>query len=828
MSKPCCSGAIVLVANGLIFAATAQVTIDLADAGRPVSPLLYGIFFEEINHAGDGGLYAELVRNRSFEDTVVPPRCTLKDGKFRTPNGWESPFPMDDPIPGWSLVSPTRTGTTMALEDKDLLNGAQSRCLRMEIKQVEGDRTAIANSGYWGMAVEQGETYALSLLARTSGDLPVQLAATLENEAGKVLAKCTLAGVGPSWKRFTGALTAEAAEKHARLVLSVERPGTLWLDVVSLFPQKTWKHRPNGLRPDLAEMLAALKPAFVRFPGGCFVEGFTLDTAWRWKATVGDIAERPGHWNMWGYRSTGGLGYHELLQMCEDLAAEPLLVVNCGMSCQPRLCELAPMETLDGWIADALDAIEYANGPVGSRWGGLRAAAGHPLPFNLKYLEIGNENSGPAYAQRYVRFYQAIKAKYPAMQLIANCHLNDQPMDIRDDHYYDNPDYFLSHAGLYDALDRNAFKVYVGEYAVVGGHAGKGNLRCAIAEAAFLTGLERNSDVVVMSSYAPLFVNTHDRTWNPDAIVFDAGSCYGTPSYHLQKLLAQNRPDVLLPRTVQCDVQPKEELRGAVGVGTWETQAEFKEFKVLRGHETLYASRPDGGGDAFKTMRGEWKIIDGAWRQSTETQDARAIVGASDWTDYTYSLKARKIAGKEGFLVLFAVRDNRHWFWWNLGGWGNRQHGIEYENNDGRQRLGAGVDGSIETGRWYDLRIELKGSNIRCYLDGRCVHDVTVPALPALLATAGRDRAGEELIIKLVNTTDSPQATQILLRGEKQIASAGERIVLTSSQPADENSFEQPNRVVARKSTLENAARQFQIELDAYAVTVLRLRQEKR
>ena len=288
-------------------------------------------------------------------------------------------------------------------------------------------------------------------------------------------------------------MSSNATDPSAKLSISVSTPGTVWLDLVSLFPQNTWKGRRNGLRPDLAEKLAAMKPAFVRFPGGCYVEGGNYcKDAFRWKTTIGDMSERPGHSNStWNYWSTDGLGYHEYLQMCEDLKAEPLFVFNVGMSHR----EVEPMETMQKWIDIATSGIEYANGPVTSKYGAMRAQNGHPKPFNLKYVEIGNENGGAAYNQRYALFYDVLKKMYPTLRLVANTTVTSRPMDIVDEHYYSTPGFFSSNAHRYDTYDRKGYKVYVGEYACTE-LCGKGNLQAALGEAAFMTGMERNSDVV--------------------------------------------------------------------------------------------------------------------------------------------------------------------------------------------------------------------------------------------------------------------------------------------------------------------------------------------
>ncbi|MCX5758190.1 MAG: alpha-N-arabinofuranosidase, partial [Candidatus Hydrogenedentes bacterium] len=475
-------------------------------------------------------------------------------------------------------------------------------------KADERHRAGVLNEGYWGVPVRKDAQYQFTLFAKSDGNFAGPIVASLEGADGHMYAQEPINGLGAEWKQFKVLLKSTADDPQARLVIAAAKPCTFWLDCLSLMPIDTWKDRGNGLRTDLAKMLADMKPSFVRFPGGCFVEGFTFETALRWKNTIGPIEERKGHWNLWGYRGTDGLGYHELLQMCEDIGAAPLLVVNCGMTCQGRNPEIVPPEQLDEWIQDTLDAIEYANGEPSSKWGVVRAATGHPASFNLKYMEIGNENSGPLYEERYKRFHDAIKARYPEMKLIANCPVSSAPVDIVDDHYYSSPNFFLSETRHYDGHDRKGPQVYVGEYAVTV-ECGKGNLRAAVAEAAFLTGLERNGDVVSMSSYAPLFVNANDRTWNPDAIVFDNHRSYGTPSYYVNKMFSETRGDEILSMTLTNDAVATK-LAGGVGFATWDTQAEFKDLRVTQGGKVLFASNFKNA-EGWKVFKGDWKVEDG-------------------------------------------------------------------------------------------------------------------------------------------------------------------------------------------------------------------------
>jgi alpha-L-arabinofuranosidase len=775
--------------------AQASLTIQGDKPGPKISPALWGIFFEEINCAGDGGLYAELVRNRSFEDSKQPEH--------------------------WSLLARGGEGE-LALEPRADGGEFNRQALKLTVKDMSKGRVALANDGYWGIAVKKGEAYQFSVMARAGDGFKGFVSVTLESKSGKVYADQKLTGLASTWTTFKATLKANGTDPAARLVLYPGGPGTVSFDMVSLFPKQTWKGRTNGLRPDLAKMLEGLKPAFVRFPGGCWVEGDNMSLAYRWKQTVGDLSRRRTQFNIWQYRSTHGLGYHEYLQLCEDLRAEAMFVINCGMSHR----EVVPMDQLGPYVQDALDAIEYANGPTTTKWGALRARNGHPSPFDMKYLEIGNENGGPAYEERYAAFYKAVKAKYPEIRLIAN-HWGgvpkSAPLEIVDEHYYNSPRFFIQNAGKYDTYDRNGPKIYVGEYAVTIG-CGQGNLAGALGEAAFMTGMERNSDVVVMSSYAPLFANVNNKRWNPDLINFDRSRVYGIPSYYVQQLFAQNTGDVVLPSTVEAQAVTEEPGRGGVGLGTWETQAEYKDIRVTSDGKVLYQWDSAQGTNGWKRFSGNWETVDGVLRQSARGTDRRLLVGESGWQDYTLSLKARKTGGAEGFLIMFHARDDQNWLWWNIGGWGNNRHAIEKCTQGAKSTLGSDVAGRVETGRWYDVRIELKGPMIRCYLDDTLVHEVKdSTTLYPLHAVASRDSRSGEIIVKMVNVTDTPQETAVKIEGVKKVRSTGTAIVLTSGSPADENTLDQPQKVAPVRQKLQNAAQNFRYTFPAHSLTVLRL-----
>ena len=770
-----------------LLAAGNSITVNVDKPGAKVSPTLWGIFFEDINLSADGGVYAELVRNRSFEDSEKPEY--------------------------WTSVGSGNAQIELKVDAEKPMSAKNPHALKVSIKNPGVARAGVANGGYWGMAVVKGGKYNLSLSARGDATFAGPLTVTLESTDSVVYCREKIKALTGEWQTFTVTLKSDTTDPQARLVISTDKPGTFWLDRVSLFPQDTWKG--HGFRKDLTQMLADLKPAFVRFPGGCWVEGNTLKESYRWKTTIGDISERRSQYNLWGYTATHGLGYHEYLQLCEDLGAEPLFCINVGMSHR----ENVPMDQMGEYVQDALDAIEYANGPADSKWGSVRAKAGHPAPFNLKYMEIGNENGGPAYHERYALFVDAIKAKYPSVKLVANEWQGipkNRPLEIVDEHYYSDPEFFINNSGKYDGYDRSAYKVFVGEYAVTQG-TGQGSLRGAVGEAAFMTGLERNSDVVAMASYAPLFVNANHRHWNPDLIVFDSSRAFGIPSYYVQKMFSENRGDVVLPCEVVAAPAEAPAESGMVGVGTWLTQAEFKDIKVMRGDQVLYACDFAEGTKGWKLLKGDWKAENGVLRQTGAAEELCAVTGDPKWDNYTYTLKARKLGGAEGFLILVGVDSEGQKAWWNIGGWGNKQHGIEMPGYES-----AKVDGSVETGRWYDIKVELKGSTVKCYLDGKLIHEVKKGAGKTLCASSTLTHDGE-VILKVVNASSAAQTVDVKLDGAKSVSKKAKAIVLTSPNPMEENSLEEPRKVVPIEATLDNAAASFTRVFPGNSVTVLRL-----
>ena len=528
-----------------------QLVVDASTRLAQIQPTMYGIFFEDINFAADGGLYAELVKNRSFE--------------FEAPKmGWSQPG-----SDRFSLNAGSGMGTIM----KTSGDPSNRNFLRVEVRDAKGYQ--LINEGFRGMGIQEGHGYDLSVDAAQQKGNVSKIIVHLINPDGGLVGETSFEPNSGEWKTYEGVITATATEEKAQLKITFEGEGTIDLDRISLFPQDTWKGRKKGLRKDLVQLLADLEPGFLRFPGGCIVEGRTLAQRYQWKKTVGPIEERELLINRWNtefshrptpdYFQTFGLGFFEYFQLAEDMEAEPLPILGCGMACQFNTAELVPMDELDPYIQDALDLIEFANGDASTPWGKVRSDMGHPEPFNMKYIGIGNEQWGPEYIKRYKVFDAAIKAEYPDIVIVSGSgpfpdgeffeygmkELTKLNSEIVDEHYYRPPEWFRENATRYDNYDRKGPKIFAGEYAAqsvaIASPDNKNNWNCALSEAAFMTGLERNADIVVMTSYAPLMAHAEGWQWTPDLIWFNNLTSYGTANYYVQKLFANHAGTDLVP-----------------------------------------------------------------------------------------------------------------------------------------------------------------------------------------------------------------------------------------------------------------------------------------
>ena len=516
-----------------------------------VQPTMWGVFFEDINMGADGGLYAELIKNRSFE--------------------------FYKPLMGWKILGKPKTEGDFLIQNRNQTNLANPRFLRVTLHDNTKGSIGLNNEGFRGMGIKTGLRYDFSIMYRQPAGNNIKIYIELVDSLAQNIGGTTIttSATGDNWKKLTASFNATATESKAKFNIWFEGDGSIDLDMISLFPSDTWKNRPGGMRADMIQLLADLKPGFIRFPGGCIVEGHDLSVRYQWKKTVGPIEERQLIINRWNsefahrptpdYFQTFGLGFFEYFQLAEDIGAEPLPILNSGMACQFNTAEVVPINQLDPYVQDALDLIEFANGDVSTKWGKVRADMGHPAPFKMKLLGVGNENWGPQYIERLQVFQNAIKQKYPEIKLVTssgtdpngerfdylNGELRKMKADIIDEHFYRRPEWFLQNASRYDKYDRNGSKIFAGEYAAQSDKTvsihNKNNWQTAIAEAAFMTGMERNADVVIMSSYAPLFAHVDGWQWTPDMIWVDNLKSFGTPNYYAQKLFSTNKGTNVVP-----------------------------------------------------------------------------------------------------------------------------------------------------------------------------------------------------------------------------------------------------------------------------------------
>ena len=793
-----------LLAAGLN--AQAQVVVNVGNNPvKTVSPDLYGIFFEDINNAADGGLYAELIRNRSFED----------DGNA---------------IPNWSVI-----GGSYKLVTKGLLNKVQGHALELTFNG--GKEQILSNDGFWGVNAVQGRPYKLSLWIK--GKYKGALTARLVSADGKtVYAETPVEGkISGKWQKLTADMKSGANDPKAKFQLVFNGKGNVVLDVVSLFPP-TFKNRPNGLRPDLAEMLYNLHPKFVRFPGGCFVEGQeSPDNAFHWEKTIGPIEQREGHKNVnWGYRTTDGIGFDEYLQMAEDLGAKPLYVVNVGLWHGGK----TPVDSIQPWIDETLNALEYANGDINTKYGALRAKNGHPAPYNIEYLEIGNENNQPNpayqsdhYYDRFKKFKDAILAKYPNMHLIGNVVAwgddnpkwgSDEPVELLDEHYYRNPSWFTNAFHKYDSYERGKHDIYVGEYAVTQGFGHMGSLNAALGEGVYMMGMENNSDVVKMASYAPIFANLNRRVWAPDMIQFVSNKVFGTPSYYVQNIMFNNIGDKVLDVKVDnpynyssdCTLKPDSCL---VGVGSWKTHCSFKDASLTYNGKAIT-------GDNVKDVdvKGNWTVSNGVVSQNSDVEAAirlNPVRFASK--NYTYKVRARKDSGKEGFLLIFNYVDSKNYCWLNIGGWGNTQNGIEQIVDGGKGQM-ATAPGHVETGKWYDVELDVKGDSIFAKLDGKQILSAKLKPniTPGFFATATKDSKTGEVIVKIANTSSQPTTAKVNVDG-RNIGNA-RLIRLAAKDGREENDLDHPTNVYPTTQDIPVNGSSIELEIPASSLNILRMK----
>ncbi len=809
----------------------AKLYVDTKKRRFATRPSLYGLFFEDINRAGDGGLYPELLRNRSFEDSLYPADLFPRGDDLVNEGGWEFSWQKGEGPARWKKgLEPTDIpawygdNAKLSLITGQTLHKNRRAALAMEF--LPGG--TVYNIGYCGVPVRKGEIYRLLFFAKVHERVELEVSIRSEKE---YIACKTVRLQGSGFVRYELSFAADRTDGKARFCLSVKEGGQMVLGYISLMPADTYCG--HGLRRDLCQKLEDLHPAFLRFPGGCIVEGFSRSTVTRFRNMVGPVWERPTLLDLWGYNATQGLGFHEYLQLCEDLGADALYVCNCGMTCQVRAGVLMDDGVMEELLEDTLCALEYALGGADTVWGFLRASMGHPEPFRLRYLEIGNENNGPEYEARYARFRNRILEKYPDLIIVANTHVEKSglPLDIADEHFYDRAEWFAENTRYYDGYDRKGPGIFVGEFAVVAGAIR--TLYAAVAEAMFMVGMERNQDIVRLAAYAPLFENVHYAAWEPNLIAFDGLDSYGIPSYYVWRLFGQNRGDYVLESRQECGsiyapyLKGGPCLAGAVGMKYRNARWKGQEAAAKR---FLFGSVEERGSGIFCTI---------ASGDSSEEQRAKRfemegtvlITMGDDLTSREGAFEIELFAeeGKELGIGMFASpygeARNSEDSPWNLFS----VQPLRWTIKDGISRLQAGVGFrkyslakpvkvELETGCYHHFCMESDGRRLYCRIDGREVMQAELPHYEEIQTVALEGE--KEILLKVVNLAEEERALEIILDCPVEpLYKAG----VIAGKASDKNSLADPEAVTEHWTIHSGAAREFTYRAPACSVSVLRI-----
>ena len=768
--------------------ATSSISIDLEGMKFPVNQELYGVTLEEINHAIDGGLYAEMVLNGSFEANVPPLNCPYdrRTNELITPNGYRIPFLRPDSIPGWKSLSAT---TYFALDAAERINERNRRSLLLTIgaDSLRG-RGGVKAEGFGGMAIRKGQQYRFSFYVKSASAYPCRLHVALEDSLAHPVSDRFSIMPFYQWQKLQHTFTATADADRAVLTISSDSSQTCWIDAVSLMPVDTWKGRANGVRPDLAEAIAALHPRFVRFPGGSFVEGYTAGTYPIWHETIGPVENRRQFWNVWAYGSTNGMGYHEFLQFCEDVGAEPVYVINSGVTSQSRRPRYEDITAMGKLVQDALDALAYANEPADSTFGAMRAANGHPEPFGLKFIEIGSENYGHEYTKRYRLFDQAIRERYPDVTVISNAVVakrsrsdwSDTPLNAGSSFYFPNTDRYTPTRDL-----RRAGALFAGAFGYVGRPV-SGTMEAALAEAAFLIGVERNPESLRRLAYAPLLGNLRYTEEYVPAIGFDNARLVLSPSYYMYKLFGENRGDYVLKSETRSYARPAVTF-GGVGVYMFDNAYDLEHVRI------------DGSAPASaRILSGDWSVGEGRLVPVPNRWN-HILLGDSSAYDYTFSARFRRTKGSGP--IEFQVRHNgrtdlgRDYIGLTIGREGRST--LFHQSGNVRDSLASARPFPIKNNQWYDLRISCAESEIRCEIDGTPLFEVSLNAIPSLLSVATLDTLNRELVLKVVNTTWHEEKTAFHIEG----AEIQDEVVVEqlAALPDSRNTLARPDVVCPRR-----------------------------
>lgn len=746
-----------------------RVVVDASEKKEPLGDL-YGIFYEDLNHAADGGLYAELIQNRAFEfDPVDNPAYTH--------------------LTGWELVgSETEIGAFVLTGNP--VSRKNPHYLALDVR-MRGKNAGIRNRGYHnGIVFEAGKSYRFSCWAKREQDRKAPLLVSLRDENDNVLDQKEFT-LSKDWEKYEAVFTPKAGTKAGSLTLIPEGGGRVYLDFVSLFPKDTYKNRPNGLRRDLAELLEKLHPKFMRFPGGCLVHDGSLDpdardAQYRWKNTVGPLEKRPARRSNWGYNQTLGLGFYEYFQLCEDIGAKPLPVISPGYD--PHHQRAAELDEMQYFVDEALDLIEFANGDASTVWGGVRAKMGHAEPFGMEYLGIGNEEVGEAFFERYRIVADAVRARYPEIKLIGTAspfaaggeyergwrHARQDGADFVDEHYYMTPEWFLANHHRYDDFSADGPKVFLGEYASWGN-----TWYNALCEASYMLGLERNAGAVGLSCYAPLFANADYVNWKPDLIWFDQEKSFGTANYYVQKLFMENQGEYRLDvRTEEmpepvCLTREPEKLCGSLRLSADEAAVCYSNIRLLDEEgkkETVFEDAEIRGGKEI-------------------------VLPGTASAHYCLKLCAKELEGFKGFRIYFGESSERDRLCWSIGGWQNQDTSI-FETISGRNSELSQYLMSVECGREYELELRVDKRRVRTFIDGKPFHDIEVkPVMAEPLYIGAALCKNGDVIIKAVNVLDQPQKAVLELRGLKKGLLPAKVQEMSGWDKDAENSFSEPDKI---------------------------------
>lgn len=761
---------------------------------------LFGIFFEDLNHAADGGLYAELIQNRSFEFD-----------------------PIDNPnyhsLTAWEKVERGNGKAEVYVEESKPLNSRNTHYAVINVLEP-GEGAGIMNLGYnTGIPVRKGETYKFSCYARKNTNFEESIRIELESTDGVMYGEASISVNSTEWTKYETTITANAADFSSRLVITTKQKGKLYLDMISLFPEKTFKNHTNGMRQDIAELIADMKPKFMRFPGGCLTHDGSIDendrdSMYRWKNTIGDIERRPARRNNWRYNQSLGIGYYEYFVFCEDIGTKPLPVLPAGYNPHRKLA--VPIDELKPWIDDALDLIEFANGDITTTWGAKRAELGHPKPFGLEYIAIGNEEVGQPFFDRYPYFHRAIKERYPDIKVINSSgpfaagseydrgwnSAKENKSDLVDEHYYQSPEWFLANYHRYDNFKADEPKVFLGEYATWGN-----TYYNALVEAAYMTGLEKNAHAVGLACYAPMLCNVDYVNWKPDMIWFNNHEVYGTANYYVQKLFMNHQGDNLLkveaigldkPQMLKC-----QGITGKISLAGDKTDGQFYDIKLI--------NTDTGEEIAYRDI-------------STENNYSLMELCKTEWKNYKLSLKVKRTRGEKGFHIYFGEKDEANRFRWEVGGWQNQDSLLSAIVNGRGSCLTQSIF-SLETGREYTLDLEVQGRHIRGYIDGILINDAEdkLPVIEELYYSAALENTTGDVIVKVVNVQEQPVKSQIILDGIDNKILNGSIFEMAGYEPAAENSFESPEFVAPQQKEFSTLSNAFDYEFPKQSITIFRI-----